>query len=64
MTNLERFKKIQKFFRMIIFAILAASFLFERGTTGREILNNSVKIILPAYLIFQFAYLYKIRDEL
>ncbi len=64
MNNLERFKVIQKIFRIIIISILFASFLFERGTAMRDVLNNAVRIILPTYLIFQFVYLYKIRDEL
>lgn len=64
MNNLEKYKKIQKFFRVIVFSILLASFLFEKGTAGREFLNNAVKIILPTYLILQFIFLYKIRDEL
>lgn len=64
MNNLERFRVIQKFFRIIIISVLLASFIFERGSTGREMLNNAVKIILPTYLVFQFVYLYRIRDEL
>ncbi len=64
MNNLEKYKKVQKVFRYIVISILLASFLFEKGTAGREILNNAVKIILPAYLVLQFMFLYKIRDEL
>jgi len=64
MTSLEKFRKIQKFFRYIIMVVLFSSFFFEKGTAGREILNNAVKVILPSYLVFQFIYLYRIRDEL
>ncbi len=64
MKSLEQYKKIQKVFRYIIMAILFASFIFEKGSQGREILNNSVRVILPLYLVFQFIYLYRIKDQL
>ncbi len=63
-NSLDKYRKIQKFFRIVVISILLMSFLFEKGTAGREMLNNAVKIILPTYLVLQFIYLYKIRDEL